>query len=188
MRIILVSLVCLLYLLGCSAPIKQFYPDSYFKEDAVYQNKPLRFSLTFKENWVIDTDPNYMMRSLRSIAKEHQKLGGELLFIGGTVDGLQGVKGIAMNLNIPNDEYAESIQSINKSVITSDSGLSEIIINGYSMIKWTYTSHDHKFVEFFFTLDTYNLRIAFWALPSTLDRFYPVYLDIMSSLEFISRY
>ncbi len=188
MRVALISLVSLLCLAGCSNQIKQFYPDSYFNEDAVYQNKPLRFSLTFFENWRIDTDPNLMMRSLRNLAKDHHKKGGELLFVGQTVDGLQGVKGVAVNLNISTEEYAENIQSINQKGITEDSGLTEIIINEKPMVRWSYKAHDCQFVEFFLTLDTYNLRIAFWAQPVVFESFYPVYLEIMSSLEFISRY
>lgn len=180
-----------LSLAGCSAPIKQFYPDSYFNEDCIYQNKPLRFSLVFRESWNIYTDPNQMMRSLKKLAKEHQKEGRELLFVGTTVDGLQGVRGIAINLNASAKEYAEMYRNIkitDNEAISADSGLVEVVVNTIPMIRWSYTEYSHEFIEFFFTIDTYNIRIAFWAKPLFFKRFLPVYFSIISSIEQIGRY
>ncbi len=176
---------------SCSAPIKQFYPDSYFEEDRIYQNKPLRFSLVFQGNWNIYTDPNIMMRSLKNLAIDHQKEGRELLFVGTTVDGLQGVKGIAINLNASPQEYAETyrkIKTTDNSNMTADSGLVDILINNKPMVRWCYTEFNCEFIEFFFTIDTYNVRISFWAKSTIFKRFLPVYFSIISSLDFISRY
>lgn len=188
MRNILITVSLLIFIGGCGGPISQFYPDSYFSEDNIYQNKPLRFSLTFQGNWDIETNPNKMRRSLQKLAREFQKQGIELLFIGSTVDALQGVQGVAINLNASTREYAETYRDINKSYMTTDSGLTDIIINNKPMVRWNYVKYGFQFIEFFFTLDTYNIRIAFWSKPNIFKRFLPVYFNIMSSLDFISRY
>ncbi|GAI35280.1 unnamed protein product [marine sediment metagenome] len=185
-----VALVFLLavIIIGCAATIKEFYPDSYFKEDNVYQNKPLRFSLDFQGNWDIETDPNRMDRGIRKEVRRHQKIGVELLFAGTTTDGLQGVSAVAANLNESTQKYAEIIRELNKEYLTADSGLVDMLINGKPIVKWEYSKFDMQYVEFFFTMDTYNVRVAFWAEAPIFKRFLPVYLTIMSSLDFISRY
>ncbi len=181
----------LLGIIGCSAPIKQFYPDSYFLEDGVYQNRPLKFSLTLLGAWNVYTDPNYMVRSLKNLAREHQQEGRELLFVGTTADGRQGIRGVAINLNASTEEYAQlyrKIKTEDNSAVTADSGMVETLVNEVPMIRWSYTEYGHQFTEFLFTVDTYNIRIAFWSQPVVFQRFLPVYLSIMSSIEIISRY
>lgn len=177
-----------LILPGCSLTIPQFYPDSYFTEDGVYQNKPLRFSLAFPGNWEIETDPNEMPGDLLRLARKYGELGIELLFVGTTIERTHGVKGIAANLNADTWEYAENIRDQNMGSCTMDSGLTNIVMNEKPMVRWDYRKSGYRFAEFFFTLDTYNVHIAFWARPAAFERFLPVYLDIMSSLTFISRY
>jgi hypothetical protein len=187
MRAVLVS-VLLLLLPGCSSHIEQFYPDSFFKEDNIYQNRPIRFSLDFQGNWDIETDPNNMSRGIQKEVRRYQKIGVELLFAGTTVDGLQGVSAVAANLNESTQKYAETIRELNMRYLTADSGLVDMLINNKPIVKWEYSKFEMQYVEFFFALDTYNIRVAFWAQPAVFKRFYPVYLEIMSSLEFISRY
>jgi hypothetical protein len=184
-------LLCLLAVWGglrCAGTIKEFYPDSYFDADRVYMNRPLRFSLTFRGNWVMFTDPNEMHGGTREFARSLQERGAELLFVGTTPEGTQAVRGIAINLNIPTRRYADKIRELNRESITEDLGLSEMRLDGMYMLRWDYLSHGARFSEFFFTLDTYNIRIAFWSTPTVFKRFYPVYLDIMSSLDFVDRY
>lgn len=183
--------LAVLGILSCASSIKEFYPDSYFKEDGIYQNKPLSFSLAFEGSWNIFTDPNNMVRSLKQLAVDHQKEGRELLFVGTTADGLQGVRGIALNLNASTEEYAEmyrNIKTTNNEAISADSGLVAVMANNIPMVRWSYTEYGHQFVEFFFTIDTYNIRIAFWAKPIFFRRFLPVYFAIMSSIELINRF
>mgnify|MGYP005806876283 CR=1 FL=1 len=181
-------LISALFLVRCVSSIKQFYPDSFFEEDNVYKNKPLQFSLQFKGNWFVDTDPNTMNNTAKKYAKSLQDKNAELLFIGSTVEGTQGVRGIAVNLNIPTLEYAQNIQKINQKGLTSDSGLVQIELNNSPFVKWSYESEGFQFVEFFFTLDTYNIRIAFWSKPIIFKRFLPIYFDIISSLDTISKF
>ncbi len=188
MRLILILFLPAIFTARCIAPIKEFYPDSYFNEDHIYQNKPLRFSLNFQANWNIDTDPNQMDRPLKKLAGSFQKQGTELLFVGSTPDGMQGVRGVAINLNLSSREYAKNYRDINKNAMTTDSGLVDIVINNVPMVKWIYSKYDFRFIEFFFTIDTYTVRIAFWSKPHIFKRFLPVYFTIMSSLDFISRY
>ncbi|MBD3394101.1 MAG: hypothetical protein GF418_00610 [Chitinivibrionales bacterium] len=174
--------------LQCAAPLEHFYPDTYFPADGVYQNKSLRFSLTFRGGWRLTTDPRDMRGASRNFARELQERHAELLFAGTTVEGNQGVRGIAANLNIPYNEYADRIREINREDVHEDLGITETIIDGIPMVRWDYTVSGFRFVEFFFVLDTYNVRIAFWTRPAIFERFESVYLDIMSSLDFISRY
>ncbi len=173
-------------LVGCAGPIKEFYPDSFFNEDNVYQNKPIGFTLTFRGQWHIFTDPNEMEGRLRGFAEELQEQGGELLFVGSTVERTQGVRGIAANLNAPAREYADRIRDIN--TVAVDSGLTEMIVAGVPMVRWDYHDAGFRFVEFFFRVETYNIRIAFWTKPELFDAFESVYLSIMSSISRVSRW
>lgn len=179
--------LAILLLAGCASTISEFYPDSYFFEDRVYQNKPLRFSLTFRSAWSLITDPNEMAGPTRDFAQELREMGLELLFVGTTAEGTQGTRGIAANLNIPARDYAERIRTANAETISEDYGFTDMLADGKPMVRWDYLSHGFRFAEFYFTLDTYNVRIAFWAKPDTFERFLPVYIDIMSSLSFIDR-
>ena len=134
------------------------------------------------------TDPNEMRGSTRKFARDLQDRNAELLFVGATSEGTQGVRCIAINLNAPAHTYAERVQELNKADLALDLGLRDVLIDGMPMVRWDYEVDGFRFVEFFFTLDTYNIRAAFWTKPSIFDRFEPVYLDIMSSLSFVTRY
>jgi hypothetical protein len=182
-RIILIS-VFLLF--GCGVTVKQFYPDTFYREDQVYENKPLRFLLTFSGNWHLFTDPEEMDRDSRLHALELNKSGIELLFIGSTVEGLYGTRGIAVNLNEPGSEYAEYIHRINKDDITNDKGLVQFVAGKNSMVKWVYDKSEFRFVEFFFNIGTYDLRIAFWTRLALFEKFLPVFEEIMSTLTIIN--
>lgn len=167
----------------CGGSIEQFYPDRYFQEDAVYQNTFFRYSITFAKDWNIVTDPNLMSKAGSGFAKTLQKQGAELLFLGTTKEGLQGVRGMVANQNYSLGEYAKLIRESNQDGVTGDSGLVTVIINEKPMIKWIYYSNGFKYVEFFLVLDTYDFRIAFWAQPTLFDRFLPEYYTIISSFE-----
>lgn len=96
----------------CTAPISQYYPDMFFPEDRTYQNKTLGFTFSFIGNWEIICDPNKMKEN-RSNALLLHETGGELLFVGYTVEKTQGTRGIAVNLNETNKAYAEEIMKLN---------------------------------------------------------------------------
>jgi len=183
-KLLLPALTALIAVAGCSTHIKQFYPDSFFGEDCIYQNKPLGLLLTFQKNWSIETDPNEMERAVQKVVRELQSQGAEILFVGSTTDGMQGVRGVAANLNLSARQYAQNYKTANADAVSSDSGLADMIIGGKEMVRWVYTKFDFRFIEFFFTLDTYNLRIAFWAKPDTFERFLPVYFSVMATLEY----
>jgi hypothetical protein len=181
-----ISTTVLVLLVGCAGTIKEFYPDSFFSEDNIYQNKPIGFTLTFRGQWHIFTDPNEMQGRLRGFAEELQEQGGELLFVGSTVERTQGVRGIAANLNAPAREYAERIRDIN--TVAVDSGLTEMLVANVPMVRWDYYDTGFRFVEFFFRIETYDVRVAFWTKPELFDAFEPVYLSIMSSISRTSRW
>jgi hypothetical protein len=174
--------VCCL-LLFCAAPLKQFYPDTYYPEDQIYENKPLHFMLRFQENWVVFTDPNEMDKATKSLARAFAKSGVELIFVGATVEGSQGVRGIAANLNEPPMDYAEYIRRLNAGDVQNDQGLTEIVFGRNSMVKWVYDKVGFRFAEYFFTIDTYDIRIAFWTRTDNFEKFLPVFEGIMSSLQ-----
>jgi len=172
--------------LGCAAPIRQFYPGAYYNEDRIYQNKTIGFSFTFRGNWEICTDPNEM-REHRSYVKELHALGAELLFVGNTVEKTQGTRGIVFNLNKTNKEYAQYIQKINSADQFLDSGLVDTTIANIPMVSWRYEKKGFRFIEFFFKVDTYNVRIAFWTPPDMFPNFLPVYNEIIGSLNITGR-
>ncbi len=172
-----------LLFMSCAPAMVQFYPDDYYPEDKIYENKPLRFILNYSGNWRIYTDPNEMDRGSRAFAKELQKSGLELLFIGATVEGFHGTRGIAVNLNEPAREYAEYIRRLNGDDVENDQGLTEFYAAENYMIKWVYDKSDYRFVEFFFNIETYDIRISFWTKPNLYDNFLPVFEQIMSTLS-----
>ncbi len=177
-------ILCALLIAGgmnCTAPISQYYPGFYFPEDRVYQNKSLGFTFSFIGNWEIICDPNKMKEN-RSNAVLLHETGGELLFIGYTVEKTQGTRGIAVNLNETNREYAEEITKLNHDDRQIDSGLTDVTIASIPMVRWIYEKAGFSFVEFFFKIETYNVRIAFWTKPKLFSNFLPVYEEVMKSM------
>jgi hypothetical protein len=173
-------------LLYCAPSIKVFYPGNYFPEDRTYQNKTLGFSLTYRGNWEVITDPNEM-KDNKSFAKELHEGGAELLFIGFTFEKTQGTRCIASNLNETNMEYAEEIRRINSDQTDSDSGYTDDTIQGVPMVTWRYAKDEFRFIEYFFIIDTYNIRMAFWSKPRIFAKFLPVYEEIMGTLSIPGR-
>ncbi|MBD3319994.1 MAG: hypothetical protein GF350_02760 [Chitinivibrionales bacterium] len=183
---VVLSAACLIFC--CAGAVSQFYPDSYYTEDRTYVNKPLQFSLTYRGNWDIITDPDRMDRANKETAAALAQTGVELLYIGSTYEGTQATRGIAANLNLTSREYAEKIRTLMKNSIQEDMGLTEFMAHDKYMIKWQFVKSGFHFIEFFFTLDTYNIRIAFWTTPELMPNFMPVYEEILSTLTIISRY
>ena len=179
--------LCALLIISCAGPIKEFYPDSYFVEDGVYQNRPIGFSLTFSGNWELVTEPSRMEKGSRSFARTLQESGADLLFVGTTFEKTQGVRGIAINLNVPCEEYAENIRVINARDVTTDFGLTVHELHGKPLVRWDYVVGEYRFAEYFYLLDTYDIRIAFWTKPAIFERFDPVYRKIIESISFIGR-
>jgi hypothetical protein len=173
----------LLFFCFCAAPLKQFYPDRYYEEDQIYENKPLGFAIKFQGNWLIFTDPSEMDKGSRNLAKVFAKSGLELLFVGATVEGMHGVRGIAVNLNEPADEYAGQIRRINLAEVQNDKGLQPMIAGKLATVKWIYDKGDFRFAEFFINIGTYDIRIAFWSRQALFEKFLPVYEDMISSIE-----
>jgi hypothetical protein len=176
-------LVSLLLLCFCAAPLRQFYPDTYYEEDGIYENKPLRFVMKFQGNWILFTDPQEMDKGSRALARTFAKSGYELLFVGATVEGTHGTRGIAVNLNEPAKDYAEQIRLINKAEVQNDKGLTEMIAGRMALVKWVYDKADFRFAEFFINIGTYDIRIAFWSRHELFEKFLPVYEEMISSIE-----
>jgi len=176
-----VLIIPLFSIFFCAGTVRPFFPGNYFLEDKTYQNKSLGFSLTFRGNWDIVTDPNEMKDS-KSFFKDLHDVGAELLFSGFTIEKTQGTRAIVTHLNETNREYADEIRNINKDQIDVDSGCADITINGKEFSTWRYKKNDFWFVEYFFSVDTYNIRVAFWTKPKLFDKFVPVYDQIMGTL------
>jgi hypothetical protein len=179
---------CLLLLLQCVPSLTRFYPGSYFEQDRTYVNKPLGFSMVFTGNWHISCEPEGMRGASRDLAQSLAKSGAELLFMGSTAEGTQGVRAIVINLNSSNQAYAEKIRELNKNDVQRDSGFVDFPATSIPCVKWRYAITGFEFVEYFFKLDTYNMRIAFWAKPDLFFSFLPVYDKIVSTLSFESHY
>lgn len=180
LRILAVSFLMIGAFGRCAAPIRQFYPGVYYQEDRTYQNKSLGFSLTFRGNWEIITNPDEMRENKSNAVLLHQT-GAELLFVGYTVEQTQGTRCIVVNLNETNREYAEEIQKLNNQG-QIDSGLSDDTLSNIPLVTWLYEKDGFRFIEFFFKVDTYNVRIAFWTKPRLFPQFLPVYKDNIGTL------
>ena len=181
-----VILSCFL-ICSCAPMVGQYYPDTFYPEDSIYENRLLHFVMTFSGNWNIMTDPNTMDSDSRKLARDLRKSGLELLFIGENIEGFIGTRGIAVNLNEPARDYAEYIQEINAADVQNDKGLSDFYIGTYPAIQWIYEKMGFRFSEFFITLGTYDIRIAFWTKTELFDNFLPVFEQIMNTLT-ITRY
>jgi hypothetical protein len=167
----------------CAAPLQQFYPDAYYEEDKIYENKPLRFVMQFQGNWLMFTDPRDMDKGSRALARAFARSGYELLFVGATVEGMHGTRGIAVNLNEPVQEYAEQIRRLNAADVQNDKGLVPMIAGRIPLVKWIYDKAEFRFAEFFLNIGTYDIRIAFWSKHELFEKFLPVYEDMISSIE-----
>jgi len=172
---------------SCAPSIKQYYPGNFDPEKRIYQNKSLGFSLTFRGSWIITANPKEMSKTSRGYSKELHKSGAELLYSGSTVENTQGTRCIVVNLNEPSDEYAEQIRQINKAEIDSDSGCTLDTIRGVPLVVWKYAKNEFDFIEYFFTIDTYDIRMAFWTKPKLFYNFLPIYEEIMSTLSIETR-
>ncbi len=180
-----IMIICVLALIvSCAPTIKQFYPDSFHTEDNIYENKALHFLLVYRGNWLLYTDPKDMDNNSRNFASQLNKRGAELLYVGATTEGLYGSRGIAINLNEPALDYAQEVRGLNKSDVQEDSGVVAFYVGTYPMAKWTYCKDNFRFVEFFFNVSTYDIRIAFWTKKEIFDNFLPVFEDIISTISF----
>ena len=178
-----ICFAALALLVNCAGPLRQFYPDTYFEEDQLYENKPLHFLLQFKGNWELITDPNEFGSSILPLAKQARKEGRELLFVGATAEGRHVVTGMVSNANEPAHDYAEIVRRINKDNVENDQGLTDMIVGRNSMVKWIYDKGNSRIVEFIFVIDTYDIRIIFGTPKELFDKFLPVYEEIMTSLQ-----
>jgi hypothetical protein len=178
----LFSLLALLTV-NCAAPIKQFFPDTYYSEDRIYENKPLHFIVQFKGNWDLITDPNELSSGAKKTVVRWAKSGIELLFVGSTSEGLHTTRGMAENLNMPAREFAGTVLKNSESGVQNDRGLSDVTLGQNEMVKWVYDKEGFRYAEYFFAIDTYDIRIAFCSRPDAFERFLPVYEGIMATLE-----
>lgn len=169
-------------LLSCSSHLASYYPGNYYPEDNIYQNKILKFIITFDDNWQLWTDPATMNSDSRNIARQFHKSGIELLFIGASTEKYLGTRAIAVNLNEPAKEYAEYIRRLNLPDVENDQGLLEIRNGSVEMVRWIYEKHGFSFIEFFFNSGTFDIRIAFWTRKESFRNFLPVFESIMGSL------
>ncbi|MFP4014634.1 MAG: hypothetical protein ACLFVQ_11145 [Chitinispirillaceae bacterium] len=172
----------LLFLLSCAASVKQFYPDHYYQAEGIYENRPLGFTLIYKGNWDLILDPRDMSPSNRDFARELNENGLELLYVGTTVEGFHGTRAIAANLNEPVMEYARKIRELNLADNDSDRGLTVCTDVKLPVVKWEYDRAGFRFVEYYFKVDTHNVRVAFWSTPEKFEMFAPVYEEVINSL------
>lgn len=181
-----ISCNILIILVVCSPVFHQFYRDYYYDEDRIYENKSIGFLLKFRGNWVIITRAEKMNSTYKKFAKTLQRAGGELLFVGYSVEGLYGVRSTAFNLNEDITTYFSYIRELNKEEITNQTEPEKFTARDVEMLKWCYEMNGYMFVEFFFLVDTYNIRLTFWTKPQLFKNFLPVFEDIAASLSLTS--
>jgi hypothetical protein len=125
-----------------------------------------------------------MDKSSRDFAIQLNKRGAELLFVGASVEGAYGSRGIAINLNEPALDYAQQVRELNKEDVQDDSGIVEFYSGSCPMAKWTYSMFNFRFAEFFINAGTYDVRIAFWTKKDSFENFQPLFEEIISSISF----
>ncbi len=183
--IISVSVILACCIVSCS-PRASFFPGSYLKNDRIYTNKAIGFSLLFQGSWNIMTEQKSFTPVGKKLSLDLSKLGAELLFMGSTTEGTQGTRAIAAHLNLPALTYAEKIRAANTSEVSADSGITEFTGALLPMVRWEYWTGGFHFVEFFMQIETYNIRIAFWASNETFTQFIPIYESMIRSIEVVS--
>ncbi len=169
---------------SCAPSFEQFYPDTYYEQDRIYQNETLGFALMFTPGWKIETDPSRMNKTRRAAARQLQEQGAELIFAGETVDGSQGTRGIVENLNRDNERFLAALRETNRANLDKDLGACTFMAGDVLAIKWEYEFRNMRFAEFLFRAGTYNVRIAFWTKADRYGDFLQVYEDIMATLDF----
>jgi hypothetical protein len=181
--VLLTSPLALLLLLSCTPAPKQFFKDTFYPADQLYDNRSLGFVLRFSGNWNVVTDPARMDKAGRTVAAALAASGAELLFMGRTVEGINASRGIVENLNRSNEQYLATVRALNAASIEEDLGAVNIAAGETMLIRWDYRFRGLRFAEFLFRVGTYNVRIAFWTKPELFDDFLPEFEDIMSTLE-----
>ncbi len=172
--------------MACSPPVKNggiYFDEQYFDSDGVYENRDVKFNLRLSGKWDICANPNTMLPAARDFAKELAALGADLLFSGTTADGRQAVRCIVTNSNMSAPEYAQAIRGANADSVLADSGLTYLFANDSSVVKWEYSVGKFRFVEYFYLLGTYDMRLAFWTDPATFDRFKIIYENTAKSVH-----
>jgi hypothetical protein len=183
--LLLLAVLVPIALCSCAGPTRQFFPGRFYPEDRIYENKTLGFALTYPVGWTLATDPAAMGRTGRKASREFHQQQRELIFLGSTVEGTQGTRGIVDNLNESNEEYLAGIRKANVKDIQSDLGTKDFEGNGIDMKKWDYLYNGFHFVEFMFRSGTYNIRVAFWTRPDLFEKFSAVYEETMNSIDLI---
>ena len=168
---------------SCAAPIEQFYPDTCYAQDNVYNNPALGFALVYAPGWQVVCDPGDMDRAQRSAASMLHAQKAELLYAGQTREGGQGTRAIAENLNRTNEEYLATVRGLNVYSIEQDLGAVVFAGGSVPMVKWEYVHAGLRYVEFLFRAGTCNVRVAFWTTPDRYSEFLPVYEQIMGTLS-----
>lgn len=178
----LLLLIILLLISSCISPLKQYYPDKFYHEDSIYENKQLRFLITYSSSWYLFTNPKELDRKTQAVYRSFHKSGMELLYAGATTDGLYGTRCIAGNFNIPIKTFAENIQKANRNSLENDQGLNEFYAGPIPAVKWIYDQSGFRFAEYFFKIDTYDIRISFWTKAELFQNYLDAFELIMSTL------
>jgi len=174
-------------LFACSPPVGEYFPDHFFPQDRIYENRPLGFTLTFTGNWNIATEPRAMTPEYRAVARTLYESHAELLFLGYTAERSQGARGIVNNLNVDNEEYLSLIRRMYARNIGEDFGFDTVDAGQFETLAWHYTFNRIHFVEYLFRSGTYNVRIAFWTTAQLFPKFRPVYEEMIRTLSRVSR-
>ncbi len=181
--IIFCIVTALMFLTSCAPQLKRFYDGHFYIEDAIYENKSLQFIITYKRGWYLFTEEYEMDNTTKALARSLHKRNQELLYAGATADGLYGSRCIASNFNFPVEQFAKNIRDANKSDVQKEYGLTQAVIGELPAYKWVYDQMGFRFVEYFFRINTCNIRIAFWTKSELFDYNISVFEDIISTMS-----
>jgi hypothetical protein len=183
-KIIVISIVsALLMLSSCAPQLKRFYDGQYYIEDSIYENKSLQFIITYKRGWYLFTQEYEMDNATKAFAHSLHKRNQELLYAGATSDGLYGSRCIAANFNFSVEQFANNIRNANKNDVQKEYGLTNTVIGEYPAYKWVYDQKGFRFVEYFFKINTCDIRIAFWTKTELYANNIDVFEDIISTIS-----
>jgi hypothetical protein len=176
------TIFSVILLSSCASNLKQYYPGRYYLEDSIYENKILQFLITYSGGWYLFANPKEMDQQTRRCAESLHKTHQDLLFTGATADGLYGTRCIAANYNLPIKKFAENIQRANSVDIRNDQGLTDFFAGSTPAVKWVYDQMGFRFTEYYFKIETYDIRISFWTKPELFNNYLGAFEQIIGTL------
>ncbi|MBP7553603.1 MAG: hypothetical protein KA885_09250 [Spirochaetes bacterium] len=171
------------------------YVDNYDKY--IYHNEIIAFSVEFDYNWEIKIDYDKFNSFEKKFADYITTDYGEVLFVGYNDLKKIGVRCVAENLDISNEQYLKDVKN-NLSKETTSYKIEVVSekktdFKNYAALNFIYTakiSHNNLFYfdTIFFRNGKYNIKLDFWMNKDFSETNKEEILKIYDSLEFQNIY